>query len=89
MQKVKFVYPKNKDSVELMKSYFDMDNLPNELGGKANLKYDHEEFSRQMTQDDVKAAKFWSFDIHHTETNGYSAAEVAPKTECLAPPVKV
>ncbi|KAH0705226.1 hypothetical protein KY290_009920 [Solanum tuberosum] len=89
MQKVKFVYPKNKDSVELMKSYFDMDNLPTELGGKANLKYDHEEFSRQMAQDDVKAAKFWSFDKHHTETNGYSAPEVAPKTECLAPSVKV
>lgn len=89
MQKVKFVYPKNKDSVELMKSYFDMDNLPTELGGKANLKYDHEDFSRQMAQDDVKAAKFWSFDKHHTETNGYSAAEVAPKTECLAPPVTV
>ncbi|XP_055821551.1 uncharacterized protein LOC129890059 isoform X1 [Solanum dulcamara] len=89
MQKVKFVYPKNKESVELMKSYFDMDNLPIELGGKANLKYDHEEFSRQMAQDDVKASKFWNFDKHNTESNGYSAAEVAPKTECLATPVKV
>lgn len=89
MQKVKFVYPKNKESVEPMKSYFDMDNLPIELGGKANLKYDHEEFSRQMAQDDVKTSKFWNFDKHNTESNGYSAAEVAPKTECLAPPVKV
>ncbi|XP_059286885.1 phosphatidylinositol transfer protein PDR16-like isoform X2 [Lycium ferocissimum] len=89
MQKVKFVYPKNKDSVELMRSYFDMDNLPTEFGGKANLKYDHEEFSRQMAQDDVKVAKFWSFDKHHTETNGYSAAEATPKTECLAQPVVV
>ncbi|PHT32526.1 hypothetical protein CQW23_28863 [Capsicum baccatum] len=89
MQKVKFVYPKNKESVELMKSYFDMDNLPTEFGGKTNLKYDHEEFSRQMAQDDVKAAKFWSFDKHPSETNGYSAAEVAPKTQCLAPPVIV
>ncbi|CAN4105290.1 unnamed protein product [Withania somnifera] len=89
MQKVKFVYPKNKDSVELMKSYFDMDNLPIEFGGKTNLEYDHEEFSRQMAQDDVKASKFWSFDKHHTETNDYSAEEVTPKTECLAPPVIV
>ncbi|XP_060173462.1 uncharacterized protein LOC132604129 isoform X1 [Lycium barbarum] len=89
MQKVKFVYTKNKDSVELMRSYFDMDNLPTEFGGKANLKYDHEEFSRQMAQDDVKVAKFWSFDKHHTETNGYSAAEATPKPECLAQPVIV
>lgn len=89
MQKVKFVYPKNKESVELMKAYFDMDTLPTELGGKANLKYNHEEFSRQMAQDDVKAAKFWSFDKQKTETNGYSAAEVATKTKCLATPVTV
>ncbi|KAK9187897.1 hypothetical protein WN944_019296 [Citrus x changshan-huyou] len=27
-QKVKFVYPKNKDSVEVMSSYFDEENLP-------------------------------------------------------------
>ncbi|KAF2324570.1 hypothetical protein GH714_015349 [Hevea brasiliensis] len=34
-QKVKFVYPKNVDSVELMRSYFDDENLPTEFGGKA------------------------------------------------------
>ena len=67
-QKVKFVYPKNKDSVELMKTYFDVDNLPTELGGKATLKYDHEEFSMLMAQDDVKVAKFWGFDKHQHES---------------------
>ncbi|GAA0186586.1 hypothetical protein LIER_33874 [Lithospermum erythrorhizon] len=67
-QKVKFVYPKNKDSVELMKTYFDIDNLPTELGGKATLKYDHEEFSMLMAQDDVKAAKYWGFDKHQHDS---------------------
>ncbi|XP_051123663.1 uncharacterized protein LOC127246382 [Andrographis paniculata] len=62
IQKVKFVYPKNKDSVELMSSYFDVDNLPTEFGGKATLHYDHEEFSRLMALDDIKTAKFWGFD---------------------------
>ncbi|XP_009788163.1 uncharacterized protein [Nicotiana sylvestris] len=85
-QKVKFVYPKNKDSVELMKSFFDVDNLPTEFGGSATLNYDHEEFSRQMAQDDVKAAKFWGFDKHQSDANGYSAAEVAPEPESIAPP---
>ncbi|GMY11532.1 CRAL-TRIO domain-containing protein C23B6.04c-like [Fagus crenata] len=61
-QKVKFVYPKSKDSVELMKTLFDVENLPSEFGGKATLKYDHEEFSRLMAQDDVKTAKLWGFD---------------------------
>ncbi|CAI9116733.1 OLC1v1017965C1 [Oldenlandia corymbosa var. corymbosa] len=83
-QKVKFVYPKNKDSVELMRSYFDVDNLPKEFGGEATLQYDHEEFSRQMAQDDVKAAKKWGFD--NKLSNGYLGAEVAPEPESLASP---
>lgn len=45
-----------------MKTYFDVENLPSEFGGKATLNYDHEEFSRLMAQDDVKTAKFWGFD---------------------------
>ncbi|CAA2946962.1 random slug 5-like [Olea europaea subsp. europaea] len=61
-QKIKFVYPNNKDSLELMKSFFDAENLPSEFGGKATLTYDHEEFSRLMIQDDIKTAKFWGFD---------------------------
>ena len=51
-----------KASVELMRSYFDVDNLPTEFGGKATVKYDHEDFSRLMAQDGVKAAKLWGFD---------------------------
>ncbi|WCJ24903.1 Sec14p-like phosphatidylinositol transfer family protein [Euphorbia peplus] len=62
IQKVKFVYPKSKESVELMRSLFDVDNLPSEFGGKANMKYDHEEFSRMMAEDDLKTAKYWGFD---------------------------
>lgn len=61
-QKVKFVYPKNKDSVELMKSYFDEENLPTVFGGKAMLNYNHEEFSKLMSQDDLKTAAFWGSD---------------------------
>lgn len=62
IQKIKFVTPKNKDSVDLMKTFFDFDNLPKELGGIANMEYDHEEFSRQMAQDDIKTAEFWDVD---------------------------
>ncbi|KAG4939300.1 hypothetical protein AAZX31_16G125900 [Glycine max] len=81
VQKVKFVYPNNKDSVELMKSLFDMENLPSEFGGKTSLKYDHEEFSRLMTEDDVKTAKFWGLDEEpfNPPKKGHSGAEVAPE----------
>jgi len=49
------VYPKNKDSMELMKSYFDEENLPKELGEKSTMSYNHEEFSRLylMPQHDI------------------------------------
>ncbi|MBA0851361.1 hypothetical protein Goshw_018546, partial [Gossypium schwendimanii] len=81
-QKVKFVYPRNKDSMELMKSYFDVEDLPGEFGGNGTLKYDHEEFSRLMAEDDVKTAKFWGIDdkpYHIANGSGHSAAEVAPE----------
>ncbi|KAI3850236.1 hypothetical protein MKW92_018013 [Papaver armeniacum] len=90
IQKVKFVYPNKKDSVDLMKSYFDMDNLPIELGGKANMQYDHEEFSRMMAEDDVKSATFWSGSDNNklaVVSKGYSGgAEVVPEPLALAPP---
>ncbi|KAM1399982.1 hypothetical protein TB1_026486 [Malus domestica] len=85
-QKVKFVYPKGKESVELMKTFFDAENLPSEFGGQATLKYNHEEFSRMMAEDDVKTAKFWGFDKKPFHiTNGHSGAEVAPEPLPVAP----
>lgn len=80
--KVKFVYPKNKESVELMKSYFDLENLPTEFGGTTTLNYDHEEFSKLMAKDDVKSAQLWGFD--DKQKHAYSGAEVIPDPESLA-----
>ncbi|CAH9080995.1 unnamed protein product [Cuscuta epithymum] len=78
-QKVKFVYPKNKDSMEVMKSYFDVDNLPTELGGNAAMKYDHEEFSKLMALDDIKTAKVWGLEKPNSVPKVVSGAEVAPE----------
>ncbi|KAL9275641.1 Phosphatidylinositol transfer protein 3-like protein [Drosera capensis] len=74
--KVKFVYPKNKESVELMSSYFDVENLPAEFGGKATLEYDHEEFSKMMAKDDIKTAQIWGIE---NKENGYHSTEAAPE----------
>lgn len=78
----------NKDSVEVMRSYFDVDNLPTEFGGKATLKYDHNEFSRSMVEDDEKTATFWDVsDKHkHGVGKGYSGAEVVPEPTALVSP---
>lgn len=55
-----------------MQSCFDVDNLPTEFGGKATMRYDHEEFSKLMIQDDVKTAKYWGLD---QKINGNAAQE--------------
>ncbi|KAK1316702.1 hypothetical protein QJS10_CPA05g01146 [Acorus calamus] len=83
-QKVKFVYPKNAESMELMQQHFDIDILPTELGGRDNSPYDHEEFSRLMAKDDIKSAKLWGFDNTHSP-NVHSTA-VVPEPEPAAPP---
>jgi hypothetical protein len=75
--KVKFVYPKNQESVELMSSFFDEENLPTEFGGEALLQYNHEEFSKQMNQDEVKTANYWGLLVE--SNNGFSGAEIAPE----------
>ncbi|WCJ35170.1 Sec14p-like phosphatidylinositol transfer family protein [Euphorbia peplus] len=83
-QKVKFVYPNNIDSVDVMKSFFDHENLPTSFGGKADLEYDHEEFSRVMAQDDIKAASYWGFDNKtHQSTNGHHGAVVVPESSVV------
>ncbi|KAK9749624.1 hypothetical protein RND81_02G139200 [Saponaria officinalis] len=61
-EKVKFVYPNNKESLELMTIYFDIENLPKEFGGNATLEYDHDEFSKLMRDDDAKTSKLWGSD---------------------------
>ncbi|CAN1835761.1 Phosphatidylinositol transfer protein 3 [Linum perenne] len=85
IEKVKFVYPKNQESVEVMRAFFDDHNLPAVFGGESNLEYDHAEFSKLMLQDDVKTASFWGFDQQlqpPVVTNGHHThgTEVGPET---------
>lgn len=55
-QKVKFIYPKNEESMELMRTFFDVDTLPVEFGGKNNIEYNHEQFSIMMNRDETRSA---------------------------------
>ncbi|KAI3665471.1 hypothetical protein L6452_44098 [Arctium lappa] len=78
--KIKFVYPNDKASAEIMKSYFDTENLPSEFGGNTgfSLKYDHEEFSKLMAEDDIKNAKFWDSEIKPVAVNDTNGHYVEP-----------
>ncbi|CAM8998751.1 hypothetical protein QQ045_002529 [Rhodiola kirilowii] len=84
IQKVKFVYPKDKESVEVMRTYFDVENLPTEFGGKATLNYDHDEFSKLMAHDDAKYMEYWGLNAH--SGIGHAGASVAPEPVSLLPP---
>ncbi|XP_058069039.1 uncharacterized protein LOC131218494 [Magnolia sinica] len=84
-QKVKFVYPKNEDSMELMRQNFSIEILPAELGGKDKSQYDHEEFSKLMASDDIKTASLWGLDNKSSCTSNGHSAEVAPEPVLVAP----
>lgn len=63
VQKMKFVYPNDGQSMEVMKKHFDLDTLPKELGGTVDIKYDHREYSKAMRSDDIKMASFWGSSV--------------------------
>lgn len=69
IKKVKFVYPKNDESMDLLKQRFDIDVLPVQFGGRSAAEYNHEEFSRMMIKDDIKAAGVWGLE-HKPAANG-------------------
>ncbi|KAJ6852252.1 random slug protein 5-like [Iris pallida] len=84
-QKVKFVYPKNEQSLEMMHQIFDVEILPVEFGGKKNVEYDHEEFSRLMAKDEIKAANIWESDNPSlAATNGHSSSEAVHEPSVAA-----
>ncbi|KAJ0961345.1 hypothetical protein J5N97_000607 [Dioscorea zingiberensis] len=79
-QKVKFVYPKNEESMELMHKHFDIEMLPVEFGGKNKIEYDHEEFSKIMMEDDIKSARVWGSDEKFILPNQANNAEVVSES---------
>ncbi|CAA6667442.1 unnamed protein product [Spirodela intermedia] len=83
----RFIYPKNEESMELMRRSFDAATLPAEFGGESTSQYDHEEFSRLMAKDDIRSTDFWGAADAEQEKhacNGYSSSEVAPEPAAAA-----
>ncbi|KAI4998226.1 hypothetical protein ZWY2020_053568 [Hordeum vulgare] len=61
-QKLNFVYKENEESMKTMYSHIDPEVLPVEFGGKNNVLYNHEDYSKLMTKDDIKTSSFWGAD---------------------------
>ena len=81
LKKLNFVYKENEESMKTMYEYIDPEILPVELGGKKNVVYNHEEYSKLMTKDDIKMASFWAADVNHIMKD-HSVPEVTPQS-CL------
>lgn len=74
-QKLNFVYKENEESMKTMYSHIDPEVLPVEFGGKNNVLYNHEDYSKLMTKDDIKTSSFWGADGNNA-MNGHSVPEV-------------
>ncbi|KAG8062521.1 hypothetical protein GUJ93_ZPchr0003g17685 [Zizania palustris] len=87
IQKINFVYLKNDESMKIMHKYIDPEVLPIEFGGKNNVVYNHEEYSRLMTNDDNKMTNFWAdakTDHAKKAMKEHSVPEVTPQPSLVA-----
>lgn len=82
IQKLNFVYKENEESMKTMYKHIDSEVLPIEFGGKNNVVYNHEDYSKLMTKDDIKTASFWAADVNH-ERNGHLVPEVTPQSSLV------
>jgi hypothetical protein len=62
IQKLHFVYKENEESMKTLYEHIDPEVLPVDFGGKTNVTYNHEDYSKLMTKDDIKTASFWAED---------------------------
>ncbi|CAL4944106.1 unnamed protein product [Urochloa decumbens] len=78
IEKVKFVYLKDEESMKIMHKYIDPKVLPVEFGGKSNAVYNHEEYSELMTKDDIKMASIWTTEAKSDHVNHGISETLAP-----------
>ncbi|XP_037429058.1 phosphatidylinositol transfer protein PDR17-like [Triticum dicoccoides] len=79
IQKVNFVYKDKEESMKTMYKHIDPEVLPVEFGGKNIVVYNHEDYSKLMTKDDIKTTTFWAADGSHA-VNGGSVPQVIPQS---------
>ncbi|RCV41142.1 hypothetical protein SETIT_9G111700v2 [Setaria italica] len=87
IEKVKFVYLKDEESMKVMRKYIDPKVLPLEFGGKSDVVYNHEEYSELITKDDIQTANSWAEDAKTDHINhaisGTLVPEVTPQMSLI------
>ncbi|WVZ60337.1 hypothetical protein U9M48_010380 [Paspalum notatum var. saurae] len=91
IEKLNFVYQKDEESMQALYKCIDPEVLPVEFGGKNNVVYNHEEYSKSMLQDDIKTSRFWEDDakiVNHA-INGTFVPDVAPQSSLIAAKARI
>lgn len=74
--------------MKILHKYIDPEVLPVEFGGKNNVVYSHEEYSKLMVKDDIKMASFWASDTKTDHVNKvineHSVPEVTQQSSLVA-----
>lgn len=86
IEKLNFVYQNDEESMKVLYRCIDPEVLPVDFGGKNNVVYNHEEYSKLMLQDDIKTSIFWENGakmVNHT-VNGTLIPDVTPQSSLIA-----
>ncbi|PAN45284.1 hypothetical protein PAHAL_9G107600 [Panicum hallii] len=86
IEKLNFVYLKDEESMKVLYKCIDPEVLPVDFGGRNNVAYNHEEYTKLMLKDDIKTSSFWSDDAKPVNrvANGNLVADVTPQSSLIA-----
>jgi hypothetical protein len=74
------VYLKDEESMKVLYKCIDPEVLPVDFGGRNNVAYNHEEYTKLMLKDDIKTSSFWSDDAKPVNR----VADVTPQSSLIA-----
>jgi hypothetical protein len=80
------VYLKDEESMKVLYKCLGPEVLPVEFGGRNDVVYNHEDYSKLMLEDDIKTSSFWADDtkpVNHVG-RGTLVANVAPQSSLIA-----
>ena len=86
IEKLNFVYLKDEESMKVLYRCIDPEVLPVDFGGRNNVVYNHEEYTKLMLEDDNKTSSFWADDAKPANrvANGTLVADVRPQSSLIA-----
>ncbi|CAL4918782.1 unnamed protein product [Urochloa decumbens] len=86
IEKLNFVYMKDEESMKVLYKCIDPEVLPVDFGGRNNVEYNHEDYSKLMLEDDIKTSSFWADDsktVNHV-ASGTFVPDVTHQSSLIA-----